>query len=165
MNAHPLASSFSLTVQQDPDTGDLFVRLPPELLATMDWREGDRLEYVVREGECLELINHCKAERDRLVQNEQPEQPDMPLFIVETVLSHRMRYAVRARSAEHAMDIITMEEANEFDQNFLGEQIFSTRQVSIDEFLNSAELPTDPKAKLAYIHTVDYSQDAPPAGT
>ena len=32
-----------LTVQEDPQTGDLFLELPEELLEEMDWKEGDTL--------------------------------------------------------------------------------------------------------------------------
>ena len=88
----------------------------------------------------------------------QAEREALPLFIVETVTSHRIRYAIRAKNAEHAMDVVTMEEAVEFDQNHLGEQIFSTREVTDAEYLKAADLPTDPALKRELIHVVDYAR-------
>ena len=35
----------SLTVQEDPQTGDLFLELPEELLEEMGWKEGDTLSW------------------------------------------------------------------------------------------------------------------------
>lgn len=34
-----------LTVQEDPQTGDLFLELPEELLEEMGWKEGDTLSW------------------------------------------------------------------------------------------------------------------------
>lgn len=60
----------------------------------------------------------------------------MPLFLVETVSQFRIRYVVQADKAEYAADTVTMEEAEEFGQKWLGETIVSTKQ------LISEELPT-----------------------
>lgn len=34
-----------LTVQEDPQTGDLFLEFPEELLEEMGWKEGDTLSW------------------------------------------------------------------------------------------------------------------------
>lgn len=60
----------------------------------------------------------------------------MPLFLVEAVSQFRMRYVLETEKAEYANDTVTMQEAEEFGQTWLGEMIISTRQVS------SEELPT-----------------------
>ena len=38
-------SKYTVKVEQDPDTGDLILPIPDELLAEMDWSEGDVLEW------------------------------------------------------------------------------------------------------------------------
>lgn len=35
----------TLTVQEDPQTGDLFLEFPEELLEEMGWKEGDTLSW------------------------------------------------------------------------------------------------------------------------
>ena len=33
--------------QEDPETGDLLIPLPPQLLAEMGWKEGDELDFQI----------------------------------------------------------------------------------------------------------------------
>lgn len=155
-------AGFVVTVEQDHASDDLFIRLPPWLLESQDWRVGDTLSHEVLDGAWF-IVNESLALRKAMsVAKQAPEAESLPLFIVETVMSHRIRYAIRARSAEHANDVVTMHEAEEFDQNPLDEAIFSTREVSLAEYLTAAELPTDPLRKVALIHAIDYS-DTPAA--
>ena len=58
----------------------------------------------------------------------------MPLFVVETIHTFRHKYVVDCRSVEHALDTITMNEADEFSQMSLGEQIITGYQITSDEF-------------------------------
>jgi hypothetical protein len=37
--------TFEVTAQEDPETGDMFLPLPPELLEKMGWKEGDILDW------------------------------------------------------------------------------------------------------------------------
>lgn len=37
--------SWTLEVQEDPETGDAILEFPPDLLANMGWQEGDTLEW------------------------------------------------------------------------------------------------------------------------
>jgi hypothetical protein len=39
-------NSWEVTVQEDPETGDLILPLPEELLKIQDWKEGDELEWI-----------------------------------------------------------------------------------------------------------------------
>lgn len=39
-------TSSSLIIQEDPDTGELFVEFPQRLLQQLGWKEGDDLEWV-----------------------------------------------------------------------------------------------------------------------
>ena len=40
--------SSHIVVQEDPDTGELFIELPQRLLAQLGWGEGDDLQWVER---------------------------------------------------------------------------------------------------------------------
>jgi hypothetical protein len=37
--------NYEVIVQEDPETGDLILPLPPELLREMGWSEGDQLKF------------------------------------------------------------------------------------------------------------------------
>jgi hypothetical protein len=39
------ATSWTITVEEDPDTGDLILPLPADLLEMQGWKEGDTLEW------------------------------------------------------------------------------------------------------------------------
>lgn len=36
---------YEITTVEDPDTGDIILPFPPELLEKMNWKEGDILEW------------------------------------------------------------------------------------------------------------------------
>ena len=59
----------------------------------------------------------------------------MKLFLVDAVSSYRMSYVVRCESEEHAADTVTMEEATEFSQQWLGEQISRISEITEDDYL------------------------------
>jgi len=40
----------------------------------------------------------------------------MPLFVVDAIQTFRTRYIIECRSAEHAGDTVTMNEAEQFSQ-------------------------------------------------
>lgn len=37
--------TWTLTVEEDPETGDSILQFPPDLLASAGWEEGDILEW------------------------------------------------------------------------------------------------------------------------
>lgn len=37
--------TYEVVTQEDPETGDLILTLPPELLDRMGWKEGDTLNW------------------------------------------------------------------------------------------------------------------------
>jgi bifunctional DNA-binding transcriptional regulator/antitoxin component of YhaV-PrlF toxin-antitoxin module len=43
MNNNP--DSYEVITQEDPETGDLIVPIPPALLKQMGWNEGDTIEF------------------------------------------------------------------------------------------------------------------------
>ena len=58
----------------------------------------------------------------------------MPLFVVETIETFRHRYVIDCQSLDHAYDTVAMEEAGEFSQMYLGQQIVTGREITRDEF-------------------------------
>ncbi len=38
-------NSWTLTVEEDPETGDCILNFPPDLLEQAGWKEGDTLEW------------------------------------------------------------------------------------------------------------------------
>ena len=67
--------------------------------------------------------------------------------LVETISQHRMRYVIEVpedhndgmyecSAIQWAEDTVTMEDMREFSQKWIGEQIFSSREVSREEILD-----------------------------
>jgi len=113
--------SWTVTTEEDPDTGDVILPIPPELLDQMGWQEGDTLKWDDNHDGSFTL---AKKEETELV-------------MVDTVLTYRIRYAVEVPKgkAEWALDTVTMEDAKEFSQECLGEHISSYRVVTEAEAL------------------------------
>ena len=42
------SNSWTLTVEEDPETGDAILQFPPDLLEQAGWKEGDILEWTDR---------------------------------------------------------------------------------------------------------------------
>jgi hypothetical protein len=38
---------YEVITQEDPETGDLLIPLPTQLLAEMGWKEGDQLDFQI----------------------------------------------------------------------------------------------------------------------
>ena len=57
----------------------------------------------------------------------------MPKYLVETISMYRMRYVVECKNAQDAKDAVTMDEANEFGQVHIDENIIGCREVTDDE--------------------------------
>jgi hypothetical protein len=124
VNTEPLTQalkSWVLTVEEDPETGDGILPLPDELIDQMAWQEGDTLEFKDNHDGSFTLSKKQETE----------------LVMVDTVLTYRLRYAVEVPKgkAEWALDTVTMEDAKEFSQECLGEQIASYRVVTEAEAL------------------------------
>ena len=133
------------------ETTDEFVLpLPEDILNEVKWQEGDTLRW--------------KDNLDGSFTLERVESQEK-IYLVETVSQFRMRYAVRARSLEHAYDTVVCEEATELSQQHIGENIVSGREITEDEYLkifdqdNDYLTSWDRDKKLESITQVDYSQD------
>lgn len=58
----------------------------------------------------------------------------MPLFVVETISTFRHKYVIDCKELDHAFDTVACEEATEFSQMHLGEQIITGREIDWNEF-------------------------------
>lgn len=58
----------------------------------------------------------------------------MPLFIVETIQTFRHRYVIECKELDHAYDTVACNEAEEFSQMYLGENIISGREITRADF-------------------------------
>ena len=45
-----MTNKWTLEVQEDPETGDSVLTLPPELLEQVGWKEGDTINIKVEDG-------------------------------------------------------------------------------------------------------------------
>lgn len=118
-------SNYSTTVQYDPDLG-LYITFPEELLKEAGWDVGDEIEWIDQGDGSFILRKKMKTE----------------LVMVECISTFRQRYVVEvpAGKTEWALDTVVCEEAKEFSQEHLGEQIFSHRVVSIDEVIAQCDI-------------------------
>lgn len=44
-----MTNKWTVTVQEDPDSDDLILPFPPDLLENMGWKEGDTLKWTEHE--------------------------------------------------------------------------------------------------------------------
>lgn len=88
----------------------------------------------------------------------------MPKYLVETVSIFRITYVIECENAEHAADTVVMNEAEEFSQNHIDENILNVREVTDEEVIqicdkeNAYLLSWTDEQKLALVHKVDYSK-------
>lgn len=67
----------------------------------------------------------------------------MPLFVVETISTYRHKYVIECKELEHAFDTVACEEAVEFSQMHLGEQIVTGKEITYQEFQTMIEALND----------------------
>jgi hypothetical protein len=121
-----MTESWSLTVQEDPETGECVVEFPETVLEQLGWTEGDNIEWNENQDGSFTLN---KAKETQWV-------------LVDTVSTFRVRYMVEVPAGidnygrnkkDWALDTVTMEEAKEFSQEHVGEQVISHRVVTREE--------------------------------
>lgn len=59
--------SWTLTVEQDPDTGDLVLPFTPEILEELKWKEGDVLEWIDNKDGSWSLIKKKQKKNKKVV--------------------------------------------------------------------------------------------------
>ena len=122
-----MSKKWTIEVQEDPVTGDAILEFPPDMIAETGWKEGDSLNWGDNGDGSFTLT-----------------KIETQWVLVETVNTFRNRYMVEVPKgtdnygkdkALWALDTVTMEEAKEFSQQHIGEQIISHRIVSREEAL------------------------------
>jgi hypothetical protein len=84
----------------------------------------------------------------------------MPKILVETISMHKMCYLIECETVEHAMDAVVCEEENleAFNQEHIGENIFSTWVLSEEEVDNIIAESDNAHMGRKMIYKVDYSE-------
>jgi len=89
----------------------------------------------------------------------------MPLYLVDTIVTYRMKYVIEAKELSHAFDEVCMEEGllQELTQRCLGEHICDCRQVTNEEVNRLLEEYKNDKYELSshwmgekLINKIDY---------
>lgn len=108
-----------ITLEKD-ENGDLILPLSDELCKEVGWKVGDVIEWIDN-GDGSWTMKKLEKE----------------LVLVECISTFRMRYVVEVPKdkKEWALDTVVCEEANEFSQEHLGEQIVSHRVIDEKEYL------------------------------
>ena len=122
-------------LEEDPSTGEMILPLNEEILDACDLQEGDTIKWVDRGDGSWAIEKVEPTEQSRETEWVQ----------VDCIATYRMRYMVEVPKgkAEWALDTVTMGEAKEFSQEYLGEQIFSHRVVSQEEALELCDKDND----------------------
>jgi hypothetical protein len=61
---------WTVTLEEDPATGDLMMPLPPELLEMLDWQLGDTVVWEIIRGEQGNQVILSKKENDNGTQDD-----------------------------------------------------------------------------------------------
>ena len=61
------AKSWTLTVEQDPETGDLVLPFTKEILDELKWKEGDILEWVDNQDGSWSLVKKKQKKNKKVV--------------------------------------------------------------------------------------------------
>lgn len=119
---------WTLDVKQHED-GDYFIEFNDEILAETGWKEGDKLEWIDLGNGSFKLE---KVEETELV-------------LVESISTFRMRHVVEVPKgkAEWAMDTVVCQEAKEFSQQHIGDQIVSHRVMTKEEVVALSDIDND----------------------
>ena len=125
---HERSKSYTVTVQEDENTGDLLLPFTPEILDEVGWKIGDSVDWKDNHDGSFTL-----------------SKVDNVWVMVDTVFTYRMRYCVQTPAAnpEYALDSVAMEDAKEFSQLSIGEQIVSHRIVSEEEAITMCDVDND----------------------
>jgi hypothetical protein len=123
-----MTKSWTIEIQEDPETGDSIIEFPPDLMTEAGWKEGDVLDWGDNKDGSYTLTKKIETQ----------------WVLVECVSTFHNRYMVEVPlgtdqygkdKSEWALDTVTMQEAQEFSQEHIGEQIISHRVVSKEEAL------------------------------
>jgi len=128
--------TFTVIVEEDPETGDLILPFPEGLCDQLGWEIDDTLNWESNDDGSFILSKKVETQ----------------WVLVECVSTFRDRYMVEVPigtdthgkdKTEWALDTVTMNEAKTFSSEHLGEQIVSHRVVSKEEALSLCDKDND----------------------
>lgn len=127
--------TWTINLEEDPETGDLILPLNDDILEGTGWQTGDSIEWIDNKDGSWTM-----------------KKIETQWVLVETVSTFRERYMVEVPvgvdrygkdKADWALDTVTLEEAKEFSQEHLGETIVSHRVVTKEEALALCDKDND----------------------
>lgn len=119
--------SWTISLEEDPETGDLILPLNDDILEQTGWKTGDSIDWIDNKDGSWTM-----------------KKIETQWVLVEAVSMFRQRYMVEVPvgidrygkdKADWALDTVTLEEAKEFSQEHLGETIVSHRVVTKEDAL------------------------------
>jgi hypothetical protein len=131
-----MGKQWIISLEEDPETGDLILPLNDDILEDAGWKTGDTIEWIDNKDGSWTMR---KKEETQWV-------------LVETVSMFRERYMVEVPVGTDrygkdkslwALDTVALEEAKEFSQKHLGETITSHRVVTKEEALQLCDEDND----------------------
>jgi hypothetical protein len=127
--------TWTINLEEDPETGDLILPLNDDILEQTGWKTGDSIDWIDNKDGSWTM-----------------KKIETQWVLVETVSTFRERYMVEVPigvdrygkdKADWALDTVTLEEAKEFSQEHLGETIVSHRVVTKEEALAMCDKDND----------------------
>jgi hypothetical protein len=127
--------TWTISLEEDLETGELILPLNDEILEGTGWKTGDTIDWIDNKDGSWTM-----------------KKIETQWVLVETVSMFRERYMVEVPvgvdrygkdKADWALDTVTMEEAKEFSQEHLGETIVSHRVVTKEEALALCDKDND----------------------
>ena len=128
-----MSKIYSVTLEQGVDEDDLILPLPDGLMEELGWKIDDTLKFDMNDD-------------GSIVMSKVEPVFETEYVMVETIQTFRHRYVVevpKKGKTEWALDTVACDEAIEFSQKHLGEQIVSHRVVSKDEVLAICDKDND----------------------
>lgn len=119
--------TWTISLEEDPETGDLILPLNADILEQTGWKTGDSIDWIDNKDGSWTM-----------------KKIETQWVLVEVISTFRERYMVEVPigtdqygkdKADWALDTVTLEEAKEFSQEHLGETIVSHRVVTKEEAL------------------------------
>jgi len=127
--------TWTISLEEDPETGDLILPLNDDILEETGWKTGDSIDWIDNKDGSWTM-----------------KKIETQWVLVETISTFRERYMVEVPvgidqygkdKADWALDTVTLEEAKEFSQHHLGETIVSHRVVTKEEALAMCDKDND----------------------
>jgi hypothetical protein len=127
--------TWTITLEEDSETGDLILPLNDDILAETGWKTGDSINWIDNKDGSWTM-----------------KKIESQWVLVEAISTFRQRYMVEVpvgidRQGKDktlwALDTVTLEEAKEFSQEHLGETIVSHRVVTKEDAMAMCDKDND----------------------